>query len=157
MRCARTSTIFAFVCVASVTIPAWEPVSDVAVWPRSMIAIATRAHEMRSPTETSMSTSRGAGRSEISCARRSRSSVDFPIAETTATTRFPAWLAATQRRATRFSFSVSPTEVPPNFITTSPGVRAACSTAGTVSKSVADTGDSVPVTSPAVRRGRGRA
>src|SRR5262249_8861462 len=59
-----------------------------------------------------------------------------PIAETTATTRFPASLAATQRRATRFSRSVSPTEVPPNFITTRPGERGARSTAGIASKSV---------------------
>src|SRR5205085_1289082 len=101
------------------------PVSEVALWPRSMIAIATSAQEIRSPTEASMSSSRGAGWSEISCARRIRSSVVPPIAETTATTRLPASLAAAQRRATRFSRSVSPTDVPPNFITTRPGERCA--------------------------------
>ena len=68
MRCARTSTIFAFVCVVSVTIPACEPVSEIASWPRSSIAISASAHEMRSPTEISMSIARGFGRSEIWCA-----------------------------------------------------------------------------------------
>ena len=66
MRCARTSTIFAFVCVVSVTIPACEPVSDTASWPRSWIAIAQSAFEMRSPVEISMSYSRGCGRGETS-------------------------------------------------------------------------------------------
>ena len=61
MRRARTSTIFAFVCVVSVTIPACEPVSEIASWPRSWIAIAASAHVIRSPTETSMSSSRGTG------------------------------------------------------------------------------------------------
>src|SRR5436190_14753722 len=56
----------------------------------------------------------------------------------TATTRFPASLAATQRLATRLSRSVSPTDVPPNFITTRPGERGARSTAGRASKSVTD-------------------
>jgi hypothetical protein len=53
------------------------------------------------------------------------------MAETTATTRLPASLAATHRFATRLSRSVSPTDVPPNFITTRPGVRAAGWTEGT--------------------------
>ena len=59
--CARTSTIFAFVCVPSVTMPACEPVNETASWPRSWIAIAQSAFEMRSPVETSMSYSRGCG------------------------------------------------------------------------------------------------
>ncbi len=45
----------------SVTIPACEPVSEIASWPRSWIAIAASAQDTRSPTEISMSTSRGAG------------------------------------------------------------------------------------------------
>ena len=61
MRSARTSMIRAFVCEASVTIPAWEPVSEIARWPRSWIAIAHSAHEMRSPEDSSMSISRGSG------------------------------------------------------------------------------------------------
>ena len=56
----------AFVCEVSVTIPACEPVSEIASWPRSWIAIAQSAHEIRSPVESSMSISRASGRSEIS-------------------------------------------------------------------------------------------
>ena len=66
MRRARTSTIFAWPCTVSVTIPACEPVSEIASAPRSWIAIAASAHEIRSPTEISMSSSRGFGRGETS-------------------------------------------------------------------------------------------
>ncbi len=135
IRRARTSTIFAFVWLASVTIPAWEPVSETASWPRSWIAIAQSAFEIRSPVETSMSYSRGFGWGETSCARRISSSVVEPIADSTPTTIEPDSRAATSRSATRFSLAVSPTEVPPNFITTSPGVRTASVTAGTASNS----------------------
>ncbi len=58
MRSARTSRIRAFVWLESVTIPACEPVSETAAWPMSWIAIAHSAHEIRSPTESSMSISR---------------------------------------------------------------------------------------------------
>ncbi len=56
------------VCDVSVTIPACEPVSEIARWPRSLIAIAHSAHEMRSPVESSMSISRGSGVVETSSA-----------------------------------------------------------------------------------------
>ena len=65
MRCGRISSTFARVCSVSVTTPACEPVSEIAVWPRSWIAIAASAHEIRSPTESSMSSSRGCGAGEI--------------------------------------------------------------------------------------------
>ena len=55
----------AFVCEESVTMPACEPVRDRALWPRSWIAIAQRAQEIRSPVESSMSISRAAGRIEM--------------------------------------------------------------------------------------------
>jgi len=87
MRFPRTSAIFALPCTVSVTIPACEPVSETASWPRSWIAIAHNAFEIRSPVETSMSYSRGFGRGEISCASRISSSVVWPIAESTPTTR----------------------------------------------------------------------
>ena len=61
MRFARTSTIFALPCAVSVTMPACEPVSEIASWPRSWMAIAASAQETRSPTEISMSSSRGFG------------------------------------------------------------------------------------------------
>ena len=66
IRRARTSTIFALPWTVSVTIPACEPVSEIASAPRSWIAIAASAQEMRSPTEISMSSSRGFGRAETS-------------------------------------------------------------------------------------------
>ena len=90
IRVARTSTIFALPWTVSVTIPACEPVSEIASWPRSWIAIAQSAFEIRSPTEMSMSYSRGCGRGEISWASRISSSVVSPIAERTPTTRLPA-------------------------------------------------------------------
>ena len=58
--------ILAFVCEESVTIPACEPVSDIAEWPMSWIAIAHSAQEIRSPVDSSMSISRSRGRGEIS-------------------------------------------------------------------------------------------
>ena len=61
MRSALTSRMRAFVCEVSVTMPACEPVSEIARWPRSLIAIAHSAHEMRSPVDSSMSISRGSG------------------------------------------------------------------------------------------------
>ena len=45
----------------SVTMPACEPVSEIALWPRSLIAIAHSAQLIRSPVESSMSISRGSG------------------------------------------------------------------------------------------------
>ena len=109
------------VCEESVTIPACEPVSEIARCPRSLIAIAQSAHEIRSPTDSSMSSSRGSGRSETSSAISTSSSVVFPRADSTATTRCPPSRAATIRRAARRMSSASATEVPPNFITTISG------------------------------------
>ena len=56
-----TSTIRAAPCVASVIMPACEPVNERASKPIEWIAIASSAIEMRSPLESSMSSSRGAG------------------------------------------------------------------------------------------------
>src|SRR5437764_12444326 len=129
MRCARTSTIFALPCEVSVRIPACDPVSETASWPRSWIAIAQSAFEIRSPTERSMSYSRGCGCGETSCASLISSSVVSPIAERTPTTRWPASWAATSRRATSLIFCTSPTDVPPNFFTRRSTPRTAASAA----------------------------
>jgi hypothetical protein len=51
-----------------------------------LIAIAHSAHEMRSPVESSMSSSRGSGVEETSSAEAISSSVVLPRAESTATT-----------------------------------------------------------------------
>ena len=98
------------------------------------MAIAASAQEMRSPTEISMSSSRGFGRGDISYASATRSSVESPMAERTATTRSPCSRAATIRFATAFSRSVSATDVPPNFMTSVLcEVSASPATAGTAS------------------------
>jgi len=71
---------------SSVTIPACEPVREIARWPRSLIAIAQSAQEIRSPEESSMSISRGSGVGETSSAIVISSSVVLPRADRTATT-----------------------------------------------------------------------
>ena len=105
-------------CAASVRMPACEPVSETASWPRSWIAIATRAHAIRSPVESSMSNSRTFGVGETWWARSISPSVVLPIAETVPTTRRPRCFASTRRRATCLILSGSATDEPPNFITT---------------------------------------
>src|SRR4051794_24392571 len=119
----------ALVWLVSVTMPACEPVSEIALWPRSLMAIAHSAHDMRSPVESSMSISRGSGVVETSSAIWISSSVVLPRAESTATTRWPLSRAATIRRAARLRRSASATDVPPNFITTVPGTRGRLETA----------------------------
>ena len=98
--------------------------SEIARPPRSTIAIATSAHEIRSPTESSMSSSRACGVGETLVRE-----VDELVGRVPHRRDDGDDLAARRavpRRggcATRFSLSGSPTEVPPNFITTRPGVR----------------------------------
>ena len=87
MRSARTSRMRALVCEVSVTMPACEPVSEIARWPRSLMAIAHSAHDTRSPVDRSMSISRGSGTGETSNASAIRRSVSLPRALSTATTR----------------------------------------------------------------------
>ena len=101
MRSARTSMMRALVCEVSVTIPACEPVSEIASWPRSLIAIAHSAQEIRSPVESSMSISRGSGVGETSSAIAISSSVVLPRAESTATTRWPGLALGDDPRAPR--------------------------------------------------------
>jgi hypothetical protein len=45
--------------------PAWDPVNEMASRPSSMIAIDSRAIEIRSPADRSMSSSRAWGAGEI--------------------------------------------------------------------------------------------
>ena len=118
MRSARTSRMRALVWEVSVTMPACEPVSEIALWPRSLIAIAHSAQLMRSPVESSMSISRGSGVGLTSSAMATSSSVMLPRADSTATTWWPCSRARTIRRAARLSRSASATDVPPNFMTT---------------------------------------
>src|SRR5690242_14362919 len=87
------------------------------------MAIATSALEMRSPAVSSMSISRGGGAGHTCLARSSKSSVVSPIAETTTTTSWPAFLVSTMRSATRRIRSASATDDPPYFCTTSATLR----------------------------------
>ena len=134
------------------TIPACDPVREIARWPRSLIAIAHSAHEIRSPVDSSMSISRASGVGETSSAIAISSSVVWPRADSTATTRRPASRWATIRRAARLIRSASATDVPPNFMTTVSGMaRKGTSSSGHGPSMV----DPCPV-SVASRRGDGR-
>ncbi len=84
------------------------------------MAMQSSAIEMRSPEVSSMSISRAVGWLETSWARRSRSSVVLPMAETTTTTSSPARRVRTMCSATARMRSGSATEVPPNFCTSKP-------------------------------------
>ena len=64
-----------------------------------------------------MSISRGSGVGDTSSAIAISSSVVFPRADRTATTRLPASRFSTIRRAARLIRPASATDVPPNFIT----------------------------------------
>jgi hypothetical protein len=88
------------------------------------MAMAHSAHDTRSPVESSMSISRGSGDEETSNASAMSRSVSLPRAESTATTRVPWSRLATMRSAARFRRCASATEVPPNFMTTVPGIEA---------------------------------
>ena len=118
MRSARTSRIRALVCEVSVTMPACEPVSEIARWPRSLIAIAHSAHEMRSPVDSSMSISRGSrlGRDLVGVGDQL---VGLLAARREHGDDAVALLALGRRsaRAARLIRSASATEVPPNFMT----------------------------------------
>ncbi len=118
-----TSMIRARPWAPSVITPAWLPVKLIASTPRSPMAIARTAIEIRSPAVSSMSSSRPEG-SGLTCSARSiSSSVVSPMAETTTTTSWPARLVSTMRRATRLTQSASATEEPPYFWTTRPTGR----------------------------------
>ena len=124
MRPGVTSMILALPCSSVVMTPAWLPVKERAVKPRSWMAMATRAIEIRSPAVMSMSSSRGGGSGLTSWARSSSSSVVSPIAETTTQTSWPARRVSVIRLATRLMLSASASEDPPYFWTTmGTGVR----------------------------------
>ena len=84
--------------------------------------MARSAIEIRSPLDSSMSSSRGAGTGATSFARSSSSSVVSPMALTATTTSLPARRVSTMRLATRLMLSASATDEPPNFCT----IRATC-------------------------------
>ncbi len=118
-----TLMIRALPCTEVVITPAWLPVKLRASCPRSPIAMASSAIEIRSPAVSSMSSSRGAGSGDTSAASSMSSSVVSPIADTATTTSFPDLAAATTRCATRLIEAASATEDPPYFWTISPTRR----------------------------------
>ena len=83
-----------------VMMPDWLPVKLMASPPRSRIAIDSSAIEMRSPAESSMSSSRRSGLVETFLASVSRSSVVSPMAGTTTTTSWPSCRVRMTRSAT---------------------------------------------------------
>ena len=116
---------------------------------------------MRSPVLTSMSYSRGGWVALTELARWMRSSVVFPMALTTATTSVPCRSVRAMWSATARIRSASPTEVPPNFWTTS-GIRTRlqtgagrCPGCGRPGRAEPDRGRSEPV--PGLGRVSGRA
>ena len=99
--------------------PACAPVRETALAPIAFRAIAVRAMVVCSPVESSTSISRSVGSASpvTSLASLMRLLVTPDIAETTATTWFPASLVARMRRATLRMRSGVPTDVPPYFWT----------------------------------------
>ena len=73
-----------------------------------------------------MSISRGSGCADTSNASAIRRSVSLPRALSTATTRVPSSRLATMRCAACLSRPASATDVPPNFMTTVPGMDGQC-------------------------------
>src|SRR5688572_7134392 len=112
-----TSMIRASTWRSLVMIPDWLPVKLIASPPSSRIAMERSAIEMRSPADSSMSSSRRAGLSETCLAVASRSSVVSPMADTTTTTSCPCARVRMTRSATCVSFFTSATLLPPYFCT----------------------------------------
>ena len=83
MRSGLTAVMRAALWAPSVRMPLCEPVKEIAGTPRSPSAIASSAMATRSPVVSSMSSSRRLGSAETCRARRSSSSVVWPMAETT--------------------------------------------------------------------------
>ena len=131
MRPGVTSMMRARPWTESVMTPAWLPVKERASCPRSAIAMASTAIEIRSPAVRSMSSSRGWGCGVTCWARSISSSVLSPMAETTTTTSWPAFFVSTMRRATRFTQVASATDEPPYFWTISDtSARTSCRVLG---------------------------
>src|SRR5688572_19118539 len=117
-RNGRTSIMRASMWRSLVMMPDWLPVKLIASPPSSRIAIDSSAIEIRSPADSSMSSSRRSGFAETRLARASSSSVVSPIADTTTTTSLPARRVCMTRSATLRMRSTSATLLPPYFWTT---------------------------------------
>ena len=109
----------AFVNASSVRTFTWWPRSERALPPSASIAIDMSADVTCSPVEAMTSISRAFGTAVTSWASLRRRFVSPLIALTMTTTSLPSFCVAIARRATLRMRSTVPTEVPPNFWTTS--------------------------------------
>src|SRR5688572_19299120 len=116
-RNGRTSMMRASTCRSLVMMPDWLPVKLMASPPSSRIASDRSAIEIRSPADSSMSSSRRSGFGDTVFAMVKSSSVVSPIAETTTTTWCPWRTVRITRSATYRSFPTSATLLPPYFWT----------------------------------------
>ena len=118
-RSARTSMMVALVWVVSVMIPAWLPVKDTASMPEVGQGHDQQGHRDPLPRGEEHVELPGGWTGLTSLANRIRSSVVLPMALTTTTTSSPLRRDRATWSATARMRSASPTEVPPNFWTTS--------------------------------------
>ena len=117
-RSPRISRILALRWAVSVTMPACEPVNDTAASPQVDDRHAEqRDRDALTRGEEHVHLAGASGSLDTSWARRSRSSVVLPMAETTTTTSSPARRVRTMCSATARMRSGSATDVPPNFCT----------------------------------------
>ena len=96
-------------------IPHCIPVMEMALAPRSWIAMERSAMEICSPVESSMSISRREGLRVMALAKLTSRSVVWPMAETTTAMWAPPALVFRIRSATLLILWILPTEVPPYF------------------------------------------
>ena len=115
MRVGSIRKIRARVWAASVTMPTWAPVREIAGCPISCNAMLKSAIDTCSPVESNISISRLLGFGEISLASFTKPSVVLPIAESTTTRELPSCTVLTTRRATSRMRETVPTELPPYF------------------------------------------
>ena len=99
-------------------IPACQPVSEIAGIFISSRSIASFAIETCSPVDISIAVSLLSGFFESSIASPINLSVVFPCADKITTTFLYSFLYPITLFATIFNFSLSATELPPNFKTT---------------------------------------
>src|SRR5262245_61581386 len=123
-RSAAIRVMRALVWARSVRRPTWSPVKDRALKPRVWRAMASGAMVTCPPVASSLSISRSPGTGAMRWARATSSSVVFPMADTTTTSRCPLprpspLTVPATRRATFRIFSWSATDEPPYFCTIS--------------------------------------
>ena len=110
-------SIIAFWFVLFVKIPACHPVKDIALYPNLFNNILNFEIDTCSPLLNRTSNSLEFGVLSSSHASCNNWSVFLPWAETTTTMLYPSSYSVAILFATKFIFSLSATEVPPNFKT----------------------------------------